>query len=280
MKTENTLVVSQRTMGTFIDKILGLKDPQLVANFQKLCQIEILSENKNSQQETDSSRKTIENDELHKRLVHTNGVIQGSKNGLISNGNACQNDTVVSNGVHDHNTENSNCDNKEVKDLKCRNKAKYIVHNKFLFWMFRCGAELGNEFFYLTFFTFCLWNLNSLVTRQMAIIWHAGMYLGQAVKDIICWERPSSPPCARLELRYEEEYGMPSTHATVGVIIPFGLLLIAHRHYEVNSPLLATLLSRVVSLSVRFPIGNELFFLGHSKRMIKIYFHMQLISST
>jgi hypothetical protein len=70
----------------------------------KLCQIEILSENKNSQGETDSSTKTIEKDELHKRLIHTNGVIQGSKNGLISNGNGCQNGTVVSNG--DHHTEN------------------------------------------------------------------------------------------------------------------------------------------------------------------------------
>jgi len=239
-------------MGSFIDKILSLKDPQLVANFQKLCQIEILSENKNSQRETDSSTKTIENDELHERLIHTNGVIQGSKNGLISIGNACQNGTVVSNGVHDHNIENSNCDNKEVKDLKCRNKAKYIVHSKFLFWMFRCGAELGNEFFYLTFLTFCLWNLNSLVTRQMAIIWHAGMYLGQAVKDIVCWERPSSPPCARLELRYEEEYGMPSTHATVGVIIPFGLLLIAHRHYEVNS-----LLAKFFFIKSCFPFQQD-----------------------
>jgi sphingosine-1-phosphate phosphatase 1 len=86
----------------------------------------------------------------------------------------------------------------------------------------------------------------------MAIIWHAGTYLGQAAKDIICWKRPSSPPCARLELRYAEEYGMPSTHATVGVIIPFGLLLIAHRHYEVNS-----LLAKFSFIKSCFPFQQD-----------------------
>lgn len=205
-------------MASLKDKIIGLKNPWIVRNFQEICQIEVLSNDKQNNEDISPSTY-LTSDGLHKRLVHKNGLFQNSKNGLVQNGNLSQNGHIQS---------DSDSDTSRTPE-----KVKFIVHNKVLFWIFRCGAELGNELFYLTFFTFCLWNLNSLVTRQMAIIWHAGMYLGQAAKDIVCWPRPSSPPCARLELRYEEEYGMPSTHATVGVIIPFAWILVAHRHYEV-----------------------------------------------
>ena len=59
------------------------------------------------------------------------------------------------------------------------------------------------------------------------------MYVGQAAKDLICWPRPTSPPVVRLEGRYELEYGMPSTHAMVGVVIPFGMLYYSYGYYEV-----------------------------------------------
>ena len=52
------------------------------------------------------------------------------------------------------------------------------------------------------------------------------------MKDIIRWPRPSSPPVIRLEDRYALEYGMPSTHAMVGVAIPFGLLLASLYRYN------------------------------------------------
>lgn len=211
-------------MESIKNKILSLKDPQLVADFQKLCLIDIFPESVNhsssSSDNSSSCSPAAVNSEVYNRLHKTNGFV---KSELISNGNTHQNCT---NELQKE--ENST----KEKDTETPSEVKFNVKSKFLFWMFRCGAELGNEFFYLTFFTFCVWNLNCLITRQMAIIWHAGMFFGQAIKDVICIPRPASPPCARLEKRYEEEYGMPSTHATVGVIIPFGLLIIAHRHYE------------------------------------------------
>lgn len=206
-------------MASLKKKIIGLKEPWIVRKFQEICLIEVLDAKEKDNGDSSSISNHVTNDDLHKRLVNKNETVQNG-NSDIQNGNLLQ---------------NGHAQLDDSNDLqKTSEKVKFIVHNKVLFWIFRCGAELGNELFYLTFFTFCLWNLNSLVTRQMAIIWHAGMYLGQAAKDIICWPRPSSPPCARLELRYEEEYGMPSTHATVGVIIPFAWILVAHRHYEVR----------------------------------------------
>ncbi|XP_071159018.1 sphingosine-1-phosphate phosphatase 2-like [Mytilus edulis] len=226
-------------MGSVIKYLLGLKNPSLVANFQKFCQIEILpgteSEKKDSESDylsSSSHDSHVPNGDLHQRLAKTNGFVQNNSNSVINNEHCSQNGSIHSNNVDHMENVQKDCIQSEDKQ-----ETKYIVHSKFLYWTFRLGAGFGNEFFYLTFFTFCLWNLNSLVMRQMVIIWNAGMYLGQAAKDIIEWPRPSSPPCARLENRYLEEYGMPSTHATVGVIIPFGLIIIGHRHYEFDFPL-------------------------------------------
>ena len=49
---------------------------------------------------------------------------------------------------------------------------------------------------------------------------------------MIRWPRPAAPPVIRLEDRYALEYGMPSTHAMVGVAIPFGLLLASLHRYN------------------------------------------------
>ena len=95
----------------------------------------------------------------------------------------------------------------------------------FLYYLFSFGASLGNEVFYIMFFTFANWNFDSYVLRHCLILWCVIMYIGQAAKDVIRWPRPKCPPTVRMEQRYELEYGMPSTHAMVGVAIPFGMLV-------------------------------------------------------
>jgi len=58
------------------------------------------------------------------------------------------------------------------------------------------------------------------------------MYIGQALKDVIRWPRPASPPVVSLEPEYAIEYGMPSTHAMVGMALPVSMLIFTVERYE------------------------------------------------
>ncbi|KAG7213932.1 hypothetical protein KM043_003131 [Ampulex compressa] len=57
------------------------------------------------------------------------------------------------------------------------------------------------------------------------------MTVGQALKDILCWPRPACPPAVRLQTKWSQEYGMPSTHAMVGISIPFSIVLFTMNKY-------------------------------------------------
>lgn len=146
-------------------------------------------------------------------ISHRSNHTNGEKNGHISNGHA--------NGHSNHEI---------AEEAPC----EYSVNNKLLYYIFSFGASLGNEVFYILFFSCCLWNFDTYVIRKVLIIWCTVMYIGQAAKDVIRWPRPDSPPVARLENRYDLEYGMPSTHAMVGVAIPFGMLYFMYGRYEVS----------------------------------------------
>ena len=102
---------------------------------------------------------------------------------------------------------------------------------------FRLATELGYEPFYITFLPFMFWNVDSLVTRHVVILWCVSMYLGQACKAIVKLKRPSSPPVFRLEdnPKLETEFGFPSTHAIVAATIPFCYLHSCFGRYEVRS---------------------------------------------
>lgn len=54
---------------------------------------------------------------------------------------------------------------------------------------------------------------------------------GQGFKDIIRWPRPGYP-VKKLQQKWAVEYGMPSTHAMVGVSIPFSVLLYTMDRYQ------------------------------------------------
>lgn len=53
---------------------------------------------------------------------------------------------------------------------------------------------------------------------------------GQGIKDIIKWPRPTYP-AKRLQKKWAEEYGMPSTHAMVAVSIPFSIIIFTINRY-------------------------------------------------
>lgn len=76
--------------------------------------------------------------------------------------------------------------------------------------------------------------LNQLTTHtqnRLVLIWSTTMYIGQAMKDIIRWNRPKSPPVIVLEPEYSLEYGMPSTHAMVGFALPFSAFIFTQSRY-------------------------------------------------
>ena len=100
---------------------------------------------------------------------------------------------------------------------------------------FKLATELGYEPFYIIFLGTLHWNIDTTVFRHAVLLWALSMYIGQALKNVFKWPRPSAPPAIRLEmkLKLEYEYGFPSTHATVSTTIPLYLLYIIYWRYEV-----------------------------------------------
>ncbi len=55
---------------------------------------------------------------------------------------------------------------------------------------------------------------------------------GQGMKDVIRWPRPPMPTVVQLESKWALEYGMPSTHAMVGLAVPVGILYFTVGRYQ------------------------------------------------
>ena len=52
------------------------------------------------------------------------------------------------------------------------------------------------------------------------------------MKDIIRWPRPSMPPVVQLEKKWALEYGMPSTHAMIGLSVPASVIIFTMNRYQ------------------------------------------------
>lgn len=112
---------------------------------------------------------------------------------------------------------------------------EFVIENRFFYYLFTFGTELGNELFYITFFPFLTWNLEAFVSRRLVMVWVWVMYLGQCTKDVLGWSRPASPPVVKVEMFYNSEYSMPSTHAMSGTAIPFALFFMTCSRWEVSA---------------------------------------------
>ncbi|XP_013187137.2 sphingosine-1-phosphate phosphatase 1 [Amyelois transitella] len=113
----------------------------------------------------------------------------------------------------------------EKEEIEC------TISNKFWYYLFVIGTALGDEIFYATFIPFWFWNVDGAVGRRVVLVWTVVMYIGQGFKDIIRWPRPGYP-VKKLQTKWAIEYGMPSTHAMVGVSIPFSVLLYTMDRYQ------------------------------------------------
>uniref|UniRef100_A0A3Q2Y0P7 Sphingosine-1-phosphate phosphatase 1 n=1 Tax=Hippocampus comes TaxID=109280 RepID=A0A3Q2Y0P7_HIPCM len=109
---------------------------------------------------------------------------------------------------------------------------EFLIHNKFLFYLFTFGTELGNEMFFIVFFPFLFWNVDALVSRRLIVVWAWNLMVGQSTKDMVRWSRPASPPVVKVEVFYNSEYSMPSTHAMTGTAIPFCLFMLTYGRWQ------------------------------------------------
>ncbi|XP_067277599.1 sphingosine-1-phosphate phosphatase 1 [Pseudorasbora parva] len=219
--------------GGFVQLMHYLQDPQHVARFQQLCGVrETDTRDKLSNGVPSSPQGDVQNgggDATRRRPAGAETDREKRNNG-VTNGAAGETGQAA-------NKDGDDTQGSAVKPLR-RNSLtgdvgqEFIIENKFLFYLFTLGTELGNELFYISFFPFFMWNVDAYVSRRLVVVWVWVMYLGQCTKDVIRWPRPASPPVVKVEMFYNSEYSMPSTHAMSGTAIPLCLFLLTYRRWE------------------------------------------------
>ena len=104
--------------------------------------------------------------------------------------------------------------------------------NSWWYYFFLAGTHLGEEPFGAAFFSFWFWNLDSSIGRRLVLVWNLVMYLGQGLKDVIQLERPRMPEVVRLQTKWSEEFGLPSTHAMMGLSVPWAAFYLTLEKYS------------------------------------------------
>uniref|UniRef100_A0A3P8RLL0 Sphingosine-1-phosphate phosphatase 1 n=1 Tax=Amphiprion percula TaxID=161767 RepID=A0A3P8RLL0_AMPPE len=211
---------------TFVQMCNYLQDPCLVARFQHFCGIRGTFPDRAAKPEPDSGPS-----ELRRRLQSSEAGVGNGAAGVAAapQVNGMQGDDPVRPGAPS--------DTARAKPLR-RNSLtgdvgqEFLVHNKFLFYLFTFGTELGNEMFFIIFFPFVFWNIDALVSRRLIVVWAWNLFVGQSTKDMVRWSRPASPPVVKVEVFYNSEYSMPSTHAMTGTAIPFCLFMLTYGRWQ------------------------------------------------
>lgn len=215
---------------TFVQMCNYLQDPRHVARFQHLCGIKGTFPDRATK--PDSGRSEPDCGGLRRRQVSVGNGAAGDAAAPQVNG--MQGDSTVRPGAP---SDTADSDTTRAKPLR-RNSLtgdvgqEFLVHNKFLFYLFTFGTELGNEMFFIIFFPFLFWNIDALVSRRLIVVWAWNLFLGQSTKDMVRWSRPASPPVVKVEVFYNSEYSMPSTHAMTGTAIPFCLFMLTYGRWQ------------------------------------------------
>ncbi|XP_017282848.1 sphingosine-1-phosphate phosphatase 1 [Kryptolebias marmoratus] len=200
-----------------------LQDPIHVARFQRLCGVKGTFPEKQTEPGPDGPG-------LRRRVQHGDGGV-GNGDAAAAQVNGMQEDTGHGDGSLPP------ADTTRAKPLR-RNSLtgdvgqEFLIHNKLLFYLFTFGTELGNEMFFIVFFPFLFWNIDALVSRRLIVVWAWNLFVGQSTKDMVRWSRPASPPVVKVEVFYNSEYSMPSTHAMTGTAIPFCLFMLTYGRWQ------------------------------------------------
>ncbi|XP_073348830.1 sphingosine-1-phosphate phosphatase 1 [Pagrus major] len=220
---------------TFVQMCNYLQDPSHVARFQNLCGVKGTFPVKATKPDSGQSEPDFPG--LRKRVQH------GQQSSDVTVGNGATGDATAPqvNGMQgdtpDGASANPDPDTTRAKPLRKNSLTgdvgqEFLVHNKFLFYLFTFGTELGNEMFFIVFFPFLFWNIDALVSRRLIVVWAWNLFVGQSTKDMVRWSRPASPPVVKVEVFYNSEYSMPSTHAMTGTAIPFCLFMLTYGRWQ------------------------------------------------
>ena len=107
-------------------------------------------------------------------------------------------------------------------------------YNSVVHVLFYLSSALGDEQVLIALLSFVLWNIDLKAVIRTYMSLAISLYLGQAAKDTFLAPRPPSPPVIRVEKKYAEEYSTPSTHAMIGLVVPFSLVYYTHENFEVG----------------------------------------------
>lgn len=233
----------------FEDYLEYLKDPHLVAKIQNFFGVEIHEECQVNEDNNAEGKSFTRNEKKGEKIYNGINNIKAESNGYFKEKTNDDNDDYVAEEFLAKEKENID-ENKST--ITTNSPPKFTIRNSFWYYLFLFGTELGDEIFYISFIPFWFWNVDGPVGRRVFLVWCIIMVIGQALKDIICWPRPACPPVARLQNKWSQEYGMPSTHAMVGMSIPFSVLIYTMNRYIYSFPVasfIATIWCAVVCMS-------------------------------
>lgn len=108
-------------------------------------------------------------------------------------------------------------------------------YNSVVHVLFYLSSALGDEQILIALLSFVLWNIDEKAVIKAYLSLAISLYLGQGAKDTFLAPRPPSPPVIRVEKKYAEEYSTPSTHAMIGLVVPFSLVYYTHENFEVSA---------------------------------------------
>lgn len=213
---------------TFVQMCNYLQDPRHVARFQKVCGVKGTFPVKPS--EPDRGESEPESTVLRKRGPDSSVV-----NGADGDAKGVQGDITAGPDAPSVDPDTTRAKPLRKNSLTGDVGQEFLIHNKFLFYLFTFGTELGNEMFFIVFFPFLFWNIDALVSRRLIVVWAWNLFVGQSTKDMVRWSRPASPPVVKVEVFYNSEYSMPSTHAMTGTAIPFCLFMLTYGRWQVST---------------------------------------------
>ncbi|XP_076024122.1 sphingosine-1-phosphate phosphatase 1-like [Genypterus blacodes] len=216
---------------SFIRLCNYLQDPRHVARFQYLCGVRGTFPEK----ATEAGGEQPGSHGLRRRLQERGAG--GDPGDCIANGEGGDATVPQANGTQADTGSPLMPDAARAKPLR-RNSLtgdvgqEFLIDNKLLFYLFTFGTELGNEMFFIIFFPFLFWNVDALVSRRLIVVWAWNLFVGQSTKDVVRWSRPASPPVVKVEVFYNSEYSMPSTHAMTGTAIPFCVFMLSYGRWQ------------------------------------------------
>ncbi|XP_045916894.1 sphingosine-1-phosphate phosphatase 1-like [Micropterus dolomieu] len=214
---------------TFVHMCNYLQDPCHVARFQQFCGVKGTFPVKPTN--PDSGQPQSDCPGLRKRVQQEVSVENGATGDSTAQLNGMQGDSTA--GLDG----TPAAETIRAKPLRKNSLTgdvgqEFLIHNKFLFYLFTFGTELGNEMFFIIFFPFLFWNIDALVSRRLIVVWAWNLFVGQSTKDLVRWSRPASPPVVKVEVFYNSEYSMPSTHAMTGTAIPFCVFMLTYGRWQ------------------------------------------------